>query len=169
MRWTAPPDRREIALVLFSLSVFLVSYNLDNSIRLFGLDPEAAHGVVMNRLGFGSPKIIGNDGRRPPGYRDALENEIFGTWRWDEGEVAGDGAERTQPEVVGKHDALWLGREETGALGGKVFGDTTVNDGFLRWQEDIPQSKLLRHVPGALHILFCSFRVLTVCRLYYSR
>ncbi|KAF9456415.1 hypothetical protein BDZ94DRAFT_1229680 [Collybia nuda] len=148
MRWTAPPDRREIALILFSLSVFLVSYNLDNSIRLFGLDPEATHGIVLSKIGLGSSKAIGNDGRRLPGYRDALENEIFGAWRWDGDEVGGDGAERSQLEVAGRHDAMWLGREETGVLGGKVFGETTVNDGFLRWQEDIPQSKLLRHVPG---------------------
>lgn len=153
MRWTAPPDRREIALVLFSLSVFLISYNLDNSIRLLGLDPETTHGVLLSTLGFGGPKVIGNDGRRPPGYRDALEQEIFGAWRWDKGEVAGDGAERAQPEVQGTYDALWIGREKTGVLGGKIYGETTVNDGFRRWQEDIPRSTLLRHVPGVLGIL----------------
>jgi hypothetical protein len=153
MRWTAPPDRREIALILFSLTVFLVSYNIDSSIRIFGLDPETTYGLVLSSLGFGNSKIIANDGRKPPGYRDALEDEIFGPWGWDEGEVAGDGAERSQLKVTGRHNAMWLGREETGVLGGKVFGDTTVNEGFLRWQEDIPQSKLVRHVPGASYTL----------------
>lgn len=148
MRWTAPPDRREVALVLFSLTVFILSYNIDNSVRLLGFDPEAAHGVLLSTLGFGSSKVISQDGRKPPGWRDALENEIFGSWGWDEGQVAGDGTERSQGKGVGNHNATWIGREATGPLRGGRFGDTTVNEGFLRWEDDIPQSKIVRHVAG---------------------
>ncbi|GLB42016.1 putative protein of unknown function (DUF563) [Lyophyllum shimeji] len=43
---------------------------------------------------------------------------------------------------------MWVGREEVGELRGKLFGTTTVNDEFVRWEDDIPQSKLVRHVPG---------------------
>ncbi|RDB30838.1 hypothetical protein Hypma_005828 [Hypsizygus marmoreus] len=148
MRWTAPPDRREITLVLFSLTLFFLAYNFDNSIRLFGFDPEATHGVVLSTLGLGSSKFISKDGRKPAGWRDALEDEIFGSWGWDDDHVAGDGAERSQLNGVGRHGAMWAGRKETGELGGRTFGETTVNEGFVKWGDEIPRSSLIRHVPG---------------------
>ncbi|KAF5381298.1 hypothetical protein D9615_008391 [Tricholomella constricta] len=148
MRWTAPPDKREIWLLIFALTVFLFSYHLDNALWLLGYDPETAHGVVLSSLGIGSAKLIAPDGRRPPGWRDSLEDEIFGSWGWEEGQLAGDGAERSQELGVGMHGATWAGRKEVGELRGRRFGERTVNDGFVRWGEEIPQSKLVRHVSG---------------------
>ncbi|KAG6873671.1 hypothetical protein C0995_012605 [Termitomyces sp. Mi166 len=148
MRWTAPPDRRETLILVFALCVFLFAYHLDNSLRFFGFDPAATHGTMLRSLGFGNPKVIGIDGRRPPGWRDSLENEIFGTWAWEEDEVLGDGAERSQEIGKGKHDATWLGRKEVGELRGGSLGDLTVNDGFIRWGEDVPMSRLVRHISG---------------------
>ncbi|KAG5641730.1 hypothetical protein DXG03_004321 [Asterophora parasitica] len=148
MRWAAPPDRRECYLLIFALSVFLLSYNLDSSIQFFGYDPATAHGFVLSSLGIGSAKGLSADGRRPPGWRDSLENEIYGPWGWDKSEVAGDGAERTQKLAVEPHGAMWLGRKQVGELSGERFGGRTVNDGFLRWGEDVPQSTLVRHVSG---------------------
>ncbi|KAG5331512.1 hypothetical protein C0989_008028, partial [Termitomyces sp. Mn162] len=102
--------------------------------------------MVLRSLGFGNSRVIASDGRRPPGWRDPLENEIFGTWAWEEDEVAGDGAERSQEVGKGNHDAAWLGRKGVGELRGGSLGDVTVNDGFLRWGEDIPKSRLIRHI-----------------------
>ncbi|KAG5735657.1 hypothetical protein E4T56_gene4122 [Termitomyces sp. T112] len=104
--------------------------------------------MVLRSLGFGNSRVIASDGRRPPGWRDPLENEIFGTWAWEEDEVAGDGAERSQEVGKGNHDAAWLGRKGVGELRGGSLGDVTVNDGFLRWGEDIPKSRLIRHISG---------------------
>ncbi|KAF8068730.1 hypothetical protein FPV67DRAFT_1087364 [Lyophyllum atratum] len=148
MRWTAPPDKRELRLIVFALTAFLLSYNVDNSIRLFGFDPEVAHGAVLSSLGLGSSKVIAPDGRKPAGWRDALEDEIFGKWAWEAGQLAGDGEERSQQLGVGKHGAMWAGTKEVGDLRGKRFGETTVNDGFVRWEDAIPQSKLVRHISG---------------------
>lgn len=151
MRWTAPPDKRELTLILFSLTIFTLSYNLDQSFRFLGLDP-AAPGSLRSRLGLGGGvghKTIDKDGRKPPGWRDALETEIYGEWAWDVGHVAGDGAERSQAKDTGRHGALWLGRRETGEVAGKVFGHTTVDEGIKWWNEDVPQTTLVKHAPGA--------------------
>jgi len=136
-------------LILFSLTVFFFSYNIDNSIRLMGFDPEAAHGVVSSTLGLGNSKLIGTDGRKLAGWRDTLETDIFGSWGWDEGHVAGDGAERSQPKGTGKYGAIWAGQKETGGVSNKFLGEMTANDGFWRWRDDIPKSRVLRHAAGA--------------------
>lgn len=152
MRWMAPLERRELTLILFALTVFFFAFNIDNSIRVLGFDPEAAHGVVSSTLGFGNSKLIGKDGRKLPGWRDGLENDIFGSWGWDEGHIAGDGEERSQVKDTGKYGALWAGQKETGEVTNKVLGETTVNQGFWRWRDDIPQSKVVQHAPGVLSI-----------------
>jgi hypothetical protein len=144
----APLERRELMLILFSLIIFSFSFNIDNSIRLLGFDPEAAHGVVSSTLGFGNSKVIGQDGRKLAGWRDSLEDEIFGSWGWDEGHIAGDGAERTQLKGTGKYGALWAGQKETGDVTNKFLGERTVNEGFWRWRDDIPHSKVVRHAAG---------------------
>jgi len=148
MRWMAPPDRREITLLLFSLTVFALAYNIDHSIRLLGLDPVATQGIIYRRLGLGGSPIIDTHGRKPPGWRDNLEKDIFGDWPWDEGHVAGDGAERSQSKGTGRYGAIWLGRKETGDVGGKVFGHRTVDEALSWWGDQIPQTKLVGHVPG---------------------
>lgn len=142
MRWLAPPDRREISLLIFSLTIFTLSYNIEGSIRLLGLDPFS----VSSRLGLGRSKVIGQDGRRPPGWRDDLETKIFGDWGWDERSVAGDGEERRQAKGVGEHGAQWIDRRELGDV--SQFGKTKVNEAFLRWGDEVPRTKLLKHVPG---------------------
>lgn len=153
MKWTAPLNRREIYILVFASCVFLFACNLDDLLQFFGHDPATAHGTVLRIFGFWSPTIIASDGRRPPGWRDSLENEIFGTWAWEEDEVSGNGAERSQQVGEGKHGAVWLGRKGVGELRGGSLGDLTVNDGFLRWGEDIPKSRLVRHISGTHYIV----------------
>jgi hypothetical protein len=146
MKWTAPPDRREITLVLFSLTVFILSYNLDISLRLLGLDPSTQR-AIFNTLGLGELTVIEKDGRKPLAWRDSLENTISGDWRWDEKHVAGSGAERSQEKGIGRYGAQWLGRSETGEVSGEVFGEKSVNDGIVHW-DMIPRSTVLQHTPG---------------------
>ena len=116
MRWLAPPDRREITLIIFSICTYFLAYNFETSLRLFGIDPVASQGAFFRKIGLGKTKLIGNDGRKPPGWRDALETEIFGDWRWDENHIAGDGEERSQSSGNGRHGATWIGSKAAGDL-----------------------------------------------------
>ncbi|KAJ7753381.1 hypothetical protein DFH07DRAFT_824297 [Mycena maculata] len=145
MRWTASPTRREISLIIFSLTVFALSYNIDSSIRLVGLTRQNA---VLSRLGLGGRAAIGPDGRRLPGARDALEDFIYGDWAWDAEQIAGDGVERSQAKGVGRHGAMWVGKREAGPVTSRSLGPMTVDQAFQRWGDDVPHTKLVKHVPG---------------------
>ncbi|KAJ7687783.1 hypothetical protein B0H14DRAFT_2487631 [Mycena olivaceomarginata] len=142
MRWTSPPTRREISLIIFSLTVFALSYNIDSSIRIVGLNK-------LQGLGLGGGRaVVGRDGRRLPAARDALEKLIYGDWAWDEEQIAGDGVERSQAKGVGRHGAMWVDKREVGALTGSSLGQTTVDQAFWRWGADVPRTKLMKHIPG---------------------
>ncbi|KAJ7081682.1 hypothetical protein C8R43DRAFT_1052552 [Mycena crocata] len=147
MRWTAPPTRREISLVIFSLTVFALAYNIDSSVRLVGLSRQNA---VLARLGLGSSghTAIGPDGRLPPGVRDALEDMIYGDWAWDADQIAGDGVERSQAKGVGRHGAMWMDKRQVGALTSSSLGEATVDQAFERWGDAVPRSRVVKHVPG---------------------
>lgn len=146
MGWLAPLSRREIALILFSLSIFTFTYNLETSFRYLGINPADSQ-AVFGRLGLGQYNTIQKDGRKLSKYRDKVESKIYGNWAWDSGYVAGDSVDRSQ-ELSGPHSAMWLGRQEVGDITGGRLGEHTVDDGFRRWENDIPHTKLLKHVPG---------------------
>lgn len=168
MRWTSPPTRREVTLVLFSVTVFIVSYNLDTSFRILGLDPLATQGAVLNKLGLGGASVLDKDGRRPLGWRDKLEDEIFGDWAWDEGHVAGDGAERSQSKGKGPYGALWAGRSESETLSSRSFGETTADDVIDWWGDKMPVTGLVKHVPGASSICSLELYRSNVCDPGYT-
>ena len=130
MRWIAPLERREVALVFVSLAVYFLAYNFEMSVEFLGIDPVATHRVVFGGFGLGET-VIGKDGRKPPGWRDTLEADVYGEWNWDEGHIAFDPMQKLQLKESGKsHDEL------------------TVNDALQRWGKDIPQTQLLKHAPG---------------------
>ena len=140
MRWLALPDRREIALVLISLIVYFVAYNFEMSVEFLGIDPIKTHRVVFGGLGFKTH--IGKDGRKPPGWRDALEMDVYGDWNWDEGYTASE----SQLKDNGKYPAS-LGRKDS-----PEGGNLLVNDALQRWERDVPQTKLLKHTPGSYSV-----------------
>lgn len=150
MSWRSPPSRRELTLVLFSLTVFILFYNLDTSLHLLGIDPASSQSAFLSKFGF-QKGIIGTDGRRPPGWRDPLEGEIFGEWEWEEGQVAGTGAEREKVKGEDHWGAVWLGKEKTGA-GEKpeIFGDGRAGDAFVFWDDNVPRTEVVQHTPGKL-------------------
>ncbi|KAF8348685.1 hypothetical protein F5887DRAFT_1249702 [Amanita rubescens] len=148
MTWFSLPDRRELTLILFSLTVYLISYNIDTSLTLLGLNPSATEGALLTRLGLGETKYIDNDGRKPEGWRDALEEQAYGKWTWDTGHVAGDGSERSQPKGMGRHGAMWVSKRMPGATTSSFLGLSTVDQALLWWHNDVPVSKLVKHAPG---------------------
>ncbi|KAH9061089.1 hypothetical protein EDB87DRAFT_1576468 [Lactarius vividus] len=157
--WTSPPTRRELTLLLFCVTVFIVAYNASTSLRLVGIDSSSL-------IPFSSrPAPIGPDGRRPEGYRDGLENEIFGEWDWEPGHIAAvkeaESARVMHGKTYGNPDAylrgegqsgeqtMWLQGVGEGRYGqGEGLGSTSVNDDLVRWGEDVPTTQLLRHVAG---------------------
>ncbi|KAJ7778294.1 hypothetical protein B0H16DRAFT_1502937 [Mycena metata] len=153
VRWTAPPTRREISLLIFSLTVFALAYNVDSSVRLQQLQRSLGR-LGMVGVGGGA---IGKEGKRVAAARDALEDAIYGPWRWNAGEIAGDGEERRQAKGVGRHGAMWVERREVeesalvskGSVeASKGWGQPTVEEAFWRWGEDVPLTSLVKHVPG---------------------
>ena len=143
MRWTMPPERREIALVFLSLAAYFFAYNLES----LGIDTAATKGTVFRHIGLGTTKDIGADGRKPPGWRDKLEDEIFGQWPWDQGYVVGHLREGGQPVGTGRHGASWIWRQKQEPLSEESFTDS-VNNALERWGDDIPQTKVVKHAPG---------------------
>jgi hypothetical protein len=157
--WTSPPTRRELTLLLFCLTVFVVAYNVGTSFRLIGIDTSPL-------LPFSSrPAPIGSDGRRAEGYRDRLENEIFGEWDWDPGHIAGvkeaESARLLHGKSLGHPDAYIRGDGRSGEQAMWLQGvgegrfvlaegseSTSVNDGFMRWGEEVPRTELRQHIPG---------------------
>lgn len=148
MTWFSLPDRRELTLILFSLTVYLISYNIDTSLTLLGLNPSATEGAVLTRLGLGGTKYIDSDGRKPEGWRDALEEQAYGKWTWDTGHVAGDGSERSQTKGMGRHGAMWVSKRMPGATTSSFLGLSTVDQALLWWHDDLPVTKLVKHAPG---------------------
>jgi len=161
MRWISPPTRREITLLIFCLTIFTLAYNVDNSIRFLGFDASATQGAVLSRLGFGTAAIL-KDGRRPSGWRDALENTIYGTWEWKDGHVAAEEDDVGQPKGVGVHGAMWMSRKEMQTTWSS--DGPSANEGFRKWADDIPITTLVHHRPGMsviqletiLHSRLCS-------------
>ncbi|KAF8903321.1 hypothetical protein CPB84DRAFT_1814696 [Gymnopilus junonius] len=119
------PDKREITLILLSLIIYFLA-----------------------RLGFGRTRVIGKDGRKYPGWRDSLELAIFGDWTWEEGHVAGDGSERSQPKGTGRHGAMWIENPRAIQVDDEPLGDSTVDNALQRWGDDLPQTRVVKHAPG---------------------
>jgi len=157
--WTVPPTRRELTLLLFCATIFIIAFNATTTLRLMGVDPSSLTSFSS------SPVRLGLDGRRLEGYRDRLENEIFGEWEWEPGHIAGvKDAESTRllhgkphghPDAYVRGEgrngkqAMWLlGVGEGQYISGEGLGLTSVNDGFVRWGEDVPRTELRQHTPG---------------------
>ncbi len=140
----APPDRRELTLIIFCLTIFTFAYNFTNSTRFLGIDAAATQGVLgFGSLGFGASNIIGSDGRKLARWRDAVESLIFGDWGWDSGHIAGDGLERSQALGVEPHHAMWMSGKETPKVNGIEMQP------FVSWGRNVPTVKVLQHTPGA--------------------
>jgi hypothetical protein len=150
MHWSSPLGRREIALLIFSLTVFILAYNFDSALHFFGADFSSA--IFLPFPPF-STSLISTDGRKPFGWRDRLEREIFGDWEWDEGHIARDRSERSRAKGHSTYGAIWLGRAETGVVAGEVFGDEAVNGVMRWWGDDVPRTSVLKHTPGAVFVL----------------
>ncbi|PCH35351.1 hypothetical protein WOLCODRAFT_139864 [Wolfiporia cocos MD-104 SS10] len=153
--WTASPTRRELTLLLFSLTLFVLSYNLETSLRLAGVPSQRLHAFSTIGLGSQDPGLD-PDGRRPKEWRDELENLIVGEWSWEPGRVAGV-EHGSSGAIIGKSGAAIYnaapgaavgrsaGREDRGV---GVTTGPTPNEQLWRWGAEVPQASTIAHVPG---------------------
>jgi hypothetical protein len=179
MRWLSPPDKRELILVLFSLTVFILAYNLEyeHALRSLGwhLDPEGSSGLIEyygSYLGLtpkgGDITYVAGDGRKRPPWRDKWEESIFGEWPWFEGHVAED--DKDGKPGRGKYGGMWSGQKQVPSSLGTTLWEDRMADGFSRWwEEDIPHTRVLRHVPGMLSILLKVTSHQEFIRIYNTR
>ncbi len=65
--WTAPPTRREVSLLLFSLTIFVLSYNLETSLGLVGVRPQKLSSTYLSSIGASFVAILSvyADGAEP--------------------------------------------------------------------------------------------------------
>ncbi|KAF9219516.1 hypothetical protein BS17DRAFT_420472 [Gyrodon lividus] len=134
MQWCSPPSRREISLALFSITTFILFYNLETSFSYFG--PRSEEVVT-------APQV----GGKLSSWRDAWEMEIYGDWTWEEHQVAKNAQKNRVDDKSGKASSS-LEAAVSVSLQPQIFGTVGVNDGFMNWGDEIPMTSLIRHVPG---------------------
>ncbi|GJE94842.1 hypothetical protein PsYK624_110180 [Phanerochaete sordida] len=154
--WVSPPTRREVTLILFSLTIFVLSYNLETSLRLAGVSPAKLAtskylSAVISDPGFE------RDGRRPQAWRDDLERLIAGEWTWEAGQIAG--VERGEVGIIGagtsQRTIYNVGADRKAGRaavrldpGVGLAQGVTVNEQFTRWEREVPRTSAVAHVPG---------------------
>ncbi|KAI0077397.1 hypothetical protein K474DRAFT_1707415 [Panus rudis PR-1116 ss-1] len=158
--WTSPPTRREVTLLLFSFIVFFLSYNLETSLRVVGVNPDKLGSLSTLGLGSKDPGLD-PDGRRPAAWRDELEKIIAGDWEWKEGEIAA--VEHAQDsifleEIREAKASTYIykagaGRTAPRSATREVVGigltkGITVGQQFSRWEDKILETSVVAHVPG---------------------
>ncbi|KAK7686027.1 hypothetical protein QCA50_010838 [Cerrena zonata] len=163
--WASPPTRREISLVLFAFTIFVLTYNIETSLRAVGVNTKLNAGY-LSTLGFGNKDPgLDPDGRRPVEWRDDLEKVIVGDWDWKEGDIAS--VEHAQESLIlldlgdAVEASTYIYKAGSGktasrsatkeAIGVGLNKGVTLGGGLVWWGEkgnNIPDSRALVHVPG---------------------
>ncbi|KAL4248526.1 hypothetical protein ABKN59_007826 [Abortiporus biennis] len=159
-----PPTRREVTLVVFAFTVFILSYNLETSLQIVGVSPANLRSSYLSTFGLAKDPGFEPDGRRPVAWRDDLEKMIVGEWEWKEGHIAevehaqddwilGGLAGSGQPSsyIYNPDGMKKASRSATRYQPGVgVKKGVTVHEQFVRWTEDIdiPETTAIAHVPG---------------------
>ncbi|KAL7277254.1 hypothetical protein ACG7TL_009107 [Trametes sanguinea] len=154
--WTSPPTRREITLLLFSLTIFVLSYNLEASLGIVGVHPQKLSSSYLSSIGLGTKDPgFDPDGRRPKEWRDKLEELIVGDWEWREGEVSGvaRGASASGSGRTGMiYNFGWNKKARRSAQkedrGLSLSAGVTVKDQFVKWGKEVPETSVVAHAPG---------------------
>lgn len=122
-------SRREITLVLCSVMIFLVFYNFDTTLNLFA-NPNL-------------PGISSN-----PTADGGLDMDIYGDWVSDERRISSVHKQQEEKEDSSQGN-IWLKSDRVPEAQRQViFGDIGVNDGFMHWGKDIPETRIVKHVAG---------------------
>jgi hypothetical protein len=162
----SPPTRREVTISLLGLCVFVLAYNFNSSVDVIhpSAQSSSSPASVNPEAYIDSDLVLDIDGRRPPGWRDALEETIFGNWEWPVGSIArgtgrkahGEGERYMENAIWGERLKAGLDRaeghrgtdEEDEEYSKPGWGPASVNDSVLRWGDHPPRTKVLKHTPG---------------------
>ncbi|KAI0754406.1 hypothetical protein C8Q80DRAFT_1138876 [Daedaleopsis nitida] len=151
--WAAPPTRREVTLLLLSLTIFVLSYNLETSLGLIGVRPQRLSTSYLAKIGLGTRDPgFDADGRRPAQWRDELEDLIAGDWEWREGEVSGHA--RSMSSVSGGsamayNFGMLRRRKRRIEKGEREVGlSRSMKEQFIKWGKKVPHTKIVAHTPG---------------------
>ncbi|KAI6148542.1 hypothetical protein BKA82DRAFT_992367 [Pisolithus tinctorius] len=135
MAWYSLPTRREISIILFSLTIFVLFYNLESSFRQL----RALQGWVAQGVSKESGSAAGVN----------WEEELYGDWTLEELEVAKN-AEARHQEFVNNSTSLWGSRAQASTNSHpEIYGTVGVNDGYVHWGEELPTTTVVKHVPGS--------------------
>lgn len=138
-------SRREIVLVLFSVMIFLVFYKFDATSDFF-VNPNL-------------PGISSN-----PTADAGLDMDIYGDWMSDERHISI--VHKQQEKENASEGDIWLKTDRVPEAQKQViFGNIGVNDGFMHWGEDIPETQILKHVAGFSimdHVIMCNGTIFIV-------
>ncbi|KAI6107589.1 hypothetical protein EDD17DRAFT_1528370 [Pisolithus thermaeus] len=135
MAWYSLPTRREISIVLFSLTIFVLFYNLESSFQ-----------QLQTRQGWVAQGVSKQSG---VAASVNWEEELYGDWTLEELQVAKNAQSRHQ-ESVKNSTSLWGSRERASTnFHSEIYGTVGVNDGYIHWNEDLPTTTIIKHVPGS--------------------
>ncbi|KAG1840116.1 hypothetical protein C8R48DRAFT_838370 [Suillus tomentosus] len=121
-------SRREITLVLFSIMIFLAFYNFEATSDFF---------TNSNLPGISSNPTV--DG--------GLDMDIYGDWVSDDRRISS--VHKQQEKEYASEGDIWLKSERVSEAQKQViFGNIGVNDGFMHWGKDMPETRIVKHVAG---------------------
>ncbi|KDQ58697.1 hypothetical protein JAAARDRAFT_128853 [Jaapia argillacea MUCL 33604] len=147
--WTEPPTRREITLLLFAFTAFIIGYNLDASLSTVGLS-ATRRASLTKKLGLSIDPGLERDGRLPKSYRNKLEHDVVGEWSWQRGHVVetweGDGGREGKNGLEGEEKDVLGPLEGLGDV--EVCGPRKANEASVWWGRQPPTASVVTHVPG---------------------
>ncbi|KAH9939464.1 hypothetical protein B0H21DRAFT_37354 [Amylocystis lapponica] len=151
----SPPTRRELTLLLFALTVFVLSYNLETSLQLVGVNPSQLSSGYLSTIGLGTKDPgFEADGRRPKEWRDPFENLIFGEWQWDAARSLASSAgrlalaPRPRPCTMSAREGLQAGVRGRTTAGSAWWAGSPRTNSLCSGRAGAPVASAVAHVPG---------------------
>jgi hypothetical protein len=109
--------------------IFLVFYNFDATSDFFA-----------------NPNLPGISSH--PTADGGLDMDIYGDWVSDERHISSVHKQQEEKED-GSQENVWLKTDRVPEAQKQViFGNISVNDGFMHWGEDMPETRVVKHVAG---------------------
>ncbi|EGN92868.1 hypothetical protein SERLA73DRAFT_190456 [Serpula lacrymans var. lacrymans S7.3] len=147
MPWYFFPSRRELTIILFSITTFIFFYNFQSTSELSDTHQStSSQSSFFGGFRFGKDKQPGEvGGDTDPSSKD-LEAEIFGDWSWEDDKLSGSEEKQRAKGGPGKHKAI--NQTELLAQKQKIFGNVGLSDGYQYWGDDVPRTEVVKHIPG---------------------
>lgn len=128
MALLSPLNRREVTLILFAVMIFVVFYNFETT------------------FDFANSKLATTSSNPS---KAGLDTDIYGDWLSEDIHVSSIHKQQEEKEENADEDTIWIKSDLVSEAQKQViFGSINVNDGFMKWGLDVPQTQLVKHVAG---------------------